>query len=127
MADDKPFPRSGRVVRDFAPPDRKFPPRGGPRPPVRGPLGRPKPDPVVRARVDELVTSGMPVAMAHAVANGRLDLNEALERLAQASEIERVMRDHDLSRALATQVVLGHADLQAYLIRRRFDEHRAPA
>lgn len=124
MSDDKPVPRSGRVVRDFAPTERRFPPRGGPRPPGRGPIVRPKPDPRVRARVDELVASGMPVPMAFAVASGRLDLNEALERLAQASEVERLMRDHDLSRALATQVVLGHADLQAYLLRRRFDEHR---
>jgi sRNA-binding regulator protein Hfq len=74
--------------------------------------------------VDELVTSGMPTPMAFAVASGRLDLNEALERLAQAAEVDRLMRDHDLTRALAKQVVLGHADLQAYLLRRRFEQHR---
>lgn len=66
----------------------------------------------------------MPHALAMAVATGKMPLNEALERLARASETERIMKAHDLTRALATQVVLGHADLATYLERRRFQEHR---
>ncbi len=66
----------------------------------------------------------MPHLLAMDVAAGRMPLNEALERMAQADAIERLMRAHDLSRALATQVVLGHADLSAYLLRRRFEQAR---
>lgn len=66
----------------------------------------------------------MPPAVATAVAQGKLPLNEALEQLAQSVEIERLIKTYELSRALATQVVLGHADLESFLIRRRFEEHR---
>lgn len=83
------------------------------------------PDPVaIRARADELAESGMPFQMAMAVAQGRLELNAALERLAQRAEVDRLMRDHDLTRAFATQVALGHADLDTFLAKRRFLAHR---
>lgn len=66
----------------------------------------------------------MPNALAVAVAQGRVELNDALERMARRNEVERLMEEHDLNRALATQVVLGHADLGAYLRKRRFQQVR---
>jgi len=78
----------------------------------------------VRKRAEELHEQGMPFQMAMAVAHGRLDLNEALERMARNDRIVRLMKKHDLSRALATQIALGQADLERVLYRRRFDEHR---
>src|SRR5690606_1910729 len=57
-------------------------------------------------------------------AHGKLDLNEALERMAQKDRVQKLMRDHDLSRALATQVAMGHADLDQVLARRRLQQHR---
>lgn len=78
----------------------------------------------VRRRAAELVTTGYPPAMAMSVAQGRMTLNEAVERLARRAEVERLMKSHDMTRALATQVVLGHAKLDEFLAKRRFDEHR---
>lgn len=78
----------------------------------------------VRKRAEELHEQGMPFQMAMAVAHGRLDLNEALERMARNDRIARLMKKHNLSRALATQIALGQADLERVLYRRRFDEHR---
>lgn len=68
--------------------------------------------------------TGLPRNMAVAVAQGRLTKDEALQRLSRRADVEQLMRDHDLSRALATQVVLGHADLASYLAKRRFEAHR---
>lgn len=84
----------------------------------------PAPDPVVRAKADKLHASGMPFQMAMAVAQGRLELNEALERLSRKERVNRLMEKHDLSRALATQIVIGHADLDQVLARRRLESHR---
>ncbi len=84
----------------------------------------PAPDPLVRAKAEKLHASGMPFQMAMAVAQGRLELNEALERLSRKERVNRLMEKHDLSRALATQIVIGHADLDQVLARRRMDEHR---
>jgi len=67
---------------------------------------------------------GMPYQMAMAVAHGKLDLNEALERMAQKDHVNKLMEKHDLSRALATQIAIGHADLDQLLSRRRLDAHR---
>ena len=75
-------------------------------------------------RAPELHEQGMPFQMALAVAHGRLELNEALERMARNDRILRLMKKHDLSRALATQVALGQADLDRVLYTRRFDDHR---
>jgi sRNA-binding regulator protein Hfq len=90
----------------------------------RRPRGKPVPDPAVKARADQFVTQGMPYQMAMAVAHGRLDLSEALERMARRDRVQQLMDRHSLSRALATQVVLGHADLDVVLARRRLEEHR---
>lgn len=78
----------------------------------------------IRDRAHELTKSGMPYQMAMAVAQGRLELNEALERLARRNEVEQLMRKYELNRALATQIALGHADLEQFLFKRRLGEHR---
>lgn len=90
--------------------------------------GRPKKqrvDDEARRRADELHDQGMPYQMAMAVAHGRLDLSEALERMARKDRVVKLMERHDLSRALATQVAIGHADLDRVLARRRMDTHRS--
>jgi len=81
-------------------------------------------DPKVRARAEELAAGGMPFQLAMAVALGRVTLNDAHERLARLEKVDRVIEEHELSRALATQVVIGHASLEAVLARRRLQEHR---
>src|SRR5690606_1638279 len=91
---------------------------------IGGPRRKKLPDARVKKRADDLHAMGMPYQMAMAVAHGKLDLNEALERMAQKDRVQKLMRDHDLSRALATQVAMGHADLDQVLARRRLQEHR---
>jgi len=66
----------------------------------------------------------MPYQMAMAVAHGRMELNEALERMARKDRVNALMERHQLSRALATQIALGHASLEQVLSRRRLDSHR---
>lgn len=85
---------------------------------------KPKTDETVRVKADELAAHGMPYQMAMAVAHGRMELNEALERMARKDRVNALMERHDLSRALATQVALGHADLDQVLARRRLEVHR---
>lgn len=105
--------------------DRKSGPKGSSGP--KGHKGGKKPhrtDPRVRARAEKLAANGMPFQMAMAVALGRVSLNDALERLARQDKVDKTMEEHDLSRALATQVVIGHADLDKVLARRRMQEHR---
>ena len=87
--------------------------------------GRKERDDKVRAKADELAQQGMPYQMAMAVAHGRMDLNDALERMARRDRVNVLMERHGLSRALATQVAIGHADLEQVLSRRRLEEHRA--
>jgi sRNA-binding regulator protein Hfq len=87
-------------------------------------LRKPKLDVAVKGRADELVASGMPYQMAMAVAHGRMDLNEALERMARKDRVNALMERHQLSRALATQIALGHASLEQVLARRRLETHR---
>lgn len=102
---------------------RSGPPRGGRGKPTRHDKKR-RTDPAVRAKAEKLHESGMPFQLAMAVALGRVDLNTALERLARQEKVARVMEEHQLSRALATQVVLGHAELDVILQRRRLEAHR---
>ena len=66
----------------------------------------------------------MPFQMAMAVALGRVSLNDALERLARQEKVQKMMDEHELSRALATQIVIGHASLETVLSRRRMQDHR---
>ena len=82
------------------------------------------PDERVRIRADELAKQGMPYQMAMAVAHGRMELNEALERMARRDRVTVLMERHNLSRALATQIAIGHADLEQVLARRRLEQHR---
>lgn len=84
----------------------------------------PKRDAAMQKRVDDLAASGLPYHVAVAVAAGKTDLNDALEKLAQRADVDRLMKEHDLTRALATQVVMGHADLKMFLAKRRFEQHR---
>lgn len=128
-----------RIAIDIPPEDRPRTRRpGGPRggPPNRGggggggprrdakPVKKHRTDPRVRARAEELHESGMPFQMAMAVALGRLSLNDALERLQRQEKVEKLMEKHELSRALATQIVIGHASLDVVLARRRMQSHR---
>ncbi len=117
-----------------------FDPRGGGRDHGRGPggkgpggksgpggagSGRPRVDPV-RAKAEHIVkTTGVPLDIAVRVAQGRLDLNDALKQMAQRDEIEALMSRHGIERALASQIALGQADLQQVLRRRRVDAHLA--
>lgn len=87
--------------------------------------GRARPNEVnIRARAEELAARGMPIQMALAVAGGKLSLNDALQSMARRAEVDRLMQKHDLSRALATQVALGQASIDAVMARRRLQEHR---
>jgi sRNA-binding regulator protein Hfq len=81
-------------------------------------------DPAAKARAEKLHANGMPFQMAIAVAQGKLPLNDALERMARKDKVVRLMERHNLSRALATQVAIGHADLEQVLARQRLDQHR---
>ena len=54
---------------------------------------------------------------------GRVELNDVLTRMAHKAEVDSLIRRNDLSRALATQVALGQADLAAVLFKRRMAEH----
>lgn len=67
----------------------------------------------------------MPRAVAMDVVKGRMTEADALERLARRAEVDLLMHKHGLDRALATQVVVGDAALDAVLATRRFEAHRA--
>jgi sRNA-binding regulator protein Hfq len=85
---------------------------------------KPRVDEAARAKAEQFVKQGMPYQMAMSVAHGRLDLSEALERMARRDRVTALMERHTLSRALATQIALGQADLDQVLARRRLEEHR---
>ncbi|MSQ02341.1 MAG: hypothetical protein EXR71_10705 [Myxococcales bacterium] len=68
-------------------------------------------------------TAGVPLEVARLVALGRLDLNEAVKKMAFVDEVSGLMARHGLDRALATQVALGHARLEPVLAKRRIDAH----
>ncbi len=78
----------------------------------------------LRRRADELHKDGMPFQMAMAVAHGRMDLSEALERMSRKDRVNRLVEEHGLTRALATQVAMGHVELKTILRRRRLKAHR---
>jgi len=76
-------------------------------------------------RVAELErTTGVPRRLAQQVIAGQLSLNEALQKLAQQDRVESLMRKHEMSRALATQVAMGHADLELVLRKSRMRAHK---
>jgi len=76
-------------------------------------------------KLTELTAMGLPEALAKAVASGSLPLNEALEQMAQAAHVERIIAKHDLARSVAMQVAMGQMDLDLLLRRRRLKEHVA--
>lgn len=82
-------------------------------------------DPIAHRAAEIVRNTGIPPGMARQVAAGKLDLNEVLKRMAVTDEVNRIMTQHELNRALATQVVLGHANLDEVLCRRRIDQHLA--
>ncbi len=82
------------------------------------------PGPPPRERAEQLHASGMPFQLAMSVARGRLTLNEALEQMARLERVERLIREHEVSRALAMQIALGQASLETVLAKRRLAEHR---
>lgn len=108
-----PSPRDGASDRRAAPKRRQAAPAGS--------GGTTGPE-ALAAKVEHIrKTTGVPLETARLVALGRLDLNDAIKRMAFADEVTSLMARHDLDRALATQVALGHADLQKALRKRRVD------
>ena len=79
----------------------------------------------IYGEVDRLEGQGMPRNLAVAVARGKLDLNQALERMARSDRVDRLVRRHQIDRGLATQVVLGQADLEQLLHKRRFEQYKS--
>src|SRR4029078_7610104 len=107
-------PRGRNKVQRPGPDDRRNKPkRRGDFPPT------PAAEAAIKARAEELHARGMPIQMATAVAHGRLDLNETLEKLGRRGGGDSTMEKHQLSRALATQIALKQASLEAVLARRR--------
>ena len=98
--------------------------RGSDKPEQRKPKPKPRAEQSPKQRAQDLVDSGMPYQMAMAVVHGKMELNEALERLSRRDRVNQLMERHELSRALATQVAIGHADLKQVLHRRRLHAHR---
>lgn len=68
-------------------------------------------------------SAGISVELAREVAAGTLDLNDVIKRMAFNDEVESLITRHDLNRALATQVALGHIELDLVLSRRRIAAH----
>ena len=77
-----------------------------------------------RARARKLSEqTGLPAAKALAVARGEVSLSDAIAELARGDEVKKLMRKHDLSKSIATQVALGQTDLDEYLSKRRLREY----
>lgn len=78
----------------------------------------------VRRRADQLVKdTGIPRPMAFQVAMGKMQLNDALRRLAMQDRVEGLIRQHELPRSLAAQIALGQAELDQVLRKRRLQKH----
>lgn len=105
----------------MARPDRGGRSGGGPSGPRRAPPGGgPRQQPTAQ---DHAKKYGLPLDLARLVAAGQLTPSEAIERLARRDQVEQLMRQHELDRALATQIALGHARLDDVLARRRIQVH----
>ncbi|MBN2799538.1 MAG: RNA chaperone Hfq [Deltaproteobacteria bacterium] len=61
----------------------------------------------------------MPFQLAMGVAQGRVELSEALERMALQEKARRIQKDHELPWSLAVQIARGHVDQEIVLRRRR--------
>ncbi len=76
-----------------------------------------------RAYFDKLVKeSHIPEAAARRVVYGKATLNEVLEELMLQERIERLISEHGVNRALATNIALGKTNLDVVLLRRRKNE-----
>ena len=78
----------------------------------------------VRVRAKQLCDSGIPYHLALAIARGKAELSEVLLRLFRNDRVNQLVAKHGLSRALATQVVLGQADLTTVLHHQRLHQYR---
>lgn len=91
-------------------------------PPGRDDRRRPtREDPYARRAAEIAKNTGLTVEAARQVASGRADLNELLKRMAFQDEVLALMARHELNRALATQIVMGQANLLQVLTRRRVE------
>ncbi len=98
--------------------------RGAPRPSGRFTREGPPPRTSLDDRAAEIARStGLPVDAARRVALGQADVSDLVAKLAFRAQVDALMARHGLIRALATQVVLGQAGLDAILQRRRVDAH----
>ena len=77
-----------------------------------------------KERVDTYLKRGLDEKSAVAVVRGMLTFSEALEKMALDAEVRKLMRRHDVPRDIATQVVLGQADLERFLQRRALRAYR---
>jgi sRNA-binding regulator protein Hfq len=93
----------------------------------RGPPGRDdrrrpsREDPHAKRAAEIARTTGLTIEAARTVAAGRADLNDLLKRMAFQDEVQALMARHELNRALATQIVMGQANLAQVLTRRRVE------
>lgn len=69
--------------------------------------------------------TGIPLERARRVIRGEESLATVIEDLAFRARVDGLMKRHDLNRALATQIELGQADLDAILCARRVAEELA--
>lgn len=78
-----------------------------------------------KRKIDELQKQGLTPALAQAVANHQLTLNDAVVRMQRDDEAARLVTRHGIQHALAVQIAMGHADLGATLTARRVAEQLA--
>lgn len=78
-----------------------------------------------KRKIEELQKQGLTPALAQAVANHQLTLNDAVVRMQRDDEAARLSARHGIEHALAVQIAMGHADLAATLTARRVAEHLA--
>jgi sRNA-binding regulator protein Hfq len=78
----------------------------------------------IRAKAERLQQeTGLPRAIAFHVAMGKTTLKEALSKMVEEENIDKMVRRHGLDRSLASQVVRGQQDLDEVLQRDRLKAH----
>lgn len=86
--------------------------------------GGPPPRPDLEQRVEQIMHQyGLPRDGAVRVAHGATTVDQEIERLALQDEVQRLMTEHNLNRALATQIARAQISLELVLSRRRIAEH----
>ena len=77
-----------------------------------------------RSQAKKLVRdAGLPENVALQVAKGETTLSQAIADLARADQIRMLMRKHELSKGVASQVALGQMNLDEYLLKRRLQAY----